>query len=127
MELEALQEVLPELEATGASLIAISPLLEKYSSQLVKKLGLTFPVLSDPGSKVLKQFGILFPLPADLIEVYKGFGIDLERFNGEDKWQLPLAGRIIIDSDGTVLNTQFSVDHTERPEPLEVVDFLNNL
>ena len=124
MELEALQEVLPEIDQAGASLIAISPMLTKYAPQLVNKLGLEFPVLSDPGSKVLAQLGVLFPLPEAMIEVYKGFGIDLERFNGEDSWQLPLPGRIIIDRHGVVQNVELSTDHVDRPEPLASVEFL---
>ena len=127
MELEALQEVLTEIEKTGTSLIAISPMLTKYAPQMINKLGLTFPVLSDPGSKVMETFGILFTLPAAMVEIYKGFGIDLERFNGENSWQLPLPGRIIVDQEGLVRNVELSTDHTDRPEPADTVEFLKNL
>jgi len=126
VELEALQEVLPEIEKAGASLIAISPMLSKYAPQLVNKLGLTFPVLSDPGSKVIDTFNILFPLPDAMIEVYKGFGIDLERFNGEDSWQLPLPGRIIVARNGVVKNIELSTDHVDRPEPADTLEWLKN-
>ena len=74
MELEALQEILPEIQATGTSLLAISPMLSKYAPQLVNKLGLTFPVLSDPGCKVMAAWGILFTLPPAMIEVYQAYG-----------------------------------------------------
>ncbi len=118
---------MPEIEKTGARLIAISPMLAKYAPQLVNKLNLQFPVLSDPGSKVLKQLGVLYTLPDEMIEIYKSFSIDLERFNGEDSWQLPLPGRIIIDRQGVVRNVELSTDHTERPEPAEAVAFLKTL
>ncbi|WP_303720774.1 redoxin domain-containing protein [Malonomonas rubra] len=127
MELEALQEVLPEIESTGAKLIAISPMLSKYAPQQVKKLNLSYPLLSDPACKLLRQLGVLFPLPKAMIEVYKGFGIDLARFNGDDSWQLPLPGRIIVDQAGVVKNTEFTTDHTERPEPKETVALLKSL
>ncbi len=122
-----MQEVLPQIKQSGASLIAISPMLGKYSSQLVNKLGLTFPLLSDPGSNVLETFGILFTLPPAMVAVYKGFGIDLERFNGESSWQLPLPGRIIVGQDGLVKNIELSTDHTERPEPADTVNLLRAL
>jgi len=102
-------------------------MLNKYAPQLVNKLGLSYPVLSDPGSKVMAEWNILFTLPAPMIEVYKGFGIDLERFNGEDSWQLPLPGRIIIDQNGVVKNIELSTDHTERPEPVETIEVLKSL
>lgn len=122
-----MQEVLPEIEKTGASLIALSPMLSKYTPQLVNKLGLTFPVLSDPGSKVLETFGVQFTLSPAMIEVYKGFGIDLERFNGESSWQLPLPGRMIVNQNGFVKNIELSTDHTERPEPADTVKLLQAL
>jgi peroxiredoxin len=102
-------------------------MLNKYAPQLVNKLGLTFPVLSDPDSKTMGQLGLLFKLPDEMIEIYQGFGIDLPRFNGEDSWQLPLPGRIIIDQSGTVKDVNLSTDHTDRPEPSDIIDVLAKL
>ena len=118
---------MPEIRKTGASLIAVSPMLTKYAPQLVNKLNLEFPLLSDPGSKVLEQLGVVHTLPDELIEVYKGFGIDLERFNGEPDWRLPLPGRIIVDKSGAVKNVELTTDHTERPEPSETIELLKDL
>lgn len=108
-------------------MIALSPMLVKYAPQLVSKLNLTFPLLSDPGSQILQRLGVVHTLPDDLIEVYKGFGIDLERFNGESDWRLPLPGRIIVDKVGVVRNVSLTTDHTERPEPVETVALLKSL
>lgn len=118
---------MPEIGKTGASLIAISPMLTKYAPPLIKKLGLGFPLLSDPGSKVLGKLGVVHHLPTTLIDVYKGFGIDLERFNGEAEWRLPLPGRIIIDTGGIIRNVSLTTDHTDRPEPAETVALLKQL
>ena len=119
--------MLPEIEKIGASLIALSPMLVKYAPQLVNKLNLKFPLLSDPGSKVMDQLGVLHKLPDELREVYKGFGIDLERFNGDDSWKLPLPGRIIVKPDGVVADVFLTTDHTERPEPTETVAILKKM
>jgi peroxiredoxin len=108
-------------------LIAISPMLTRYAPQMVKKLGLQFPVLSDPDSRVMEQLGVLFTLPDEMIEIYKGFGIDLERFNGESSWRLPLPGRIIIGKDGVVRHIELTTDHHDRPEPAEALALLKNL
>ncbi len=86
---------------------------KKYTPQLTSKLGLTFPVLSDPGSKFLNQLGLVFELETAMVAIYKEFGIDLERFNGEDLWRLPLPGRIIVDKNGIVKDVELSTDHTE--------------
>lgn len=102
-------------------------MLVKYAPQLVKKLNLEFPLLSDPGNAIAEQLGVVHSLPADLIEVYRGFGIDLERFNGDRDWRLPLSGRIIIDASGVVRNVDLQTDHTVRPEPAETIEMLRSL
>ena len=124
MELEALQEVVTDIEALGASMVVISPQLEKYSKQVAKKHNLTFNVLCDKGNKVASQFGLAFGLPNDLGEVYKNFGIDLERYNGDDSWTLPMSGRFILEENGKITHTDVNPDYTQRPEPSDILKLL---
>ncbi len=102
-------------------------MLPKYARPLVQKLNLTYPLLSDPGGRYLEQLGAMFDLPPELIAIYRGFGIDLERFNGDDRWRLPLVGRIIVDRSGLVRDISFHADHTERPEPADSLAVLKTL
>lgn len=118
---------MPQIEEAGATLVAISPMLSKYAGPLVSKLGLAYPVLSDPGSSYLDQLRVMFDLPEELIEIYRGFGIDLERFNGDNRWRLPLVGRIVVATDGVIQNVAFFADHTERVEPETSVAQLRSL
>lgn len=127
MELEALQEVYGQVQKLGGSLIAISPQLGKYTKQVVKKHHLTFPVLTDEGNTVADSFGLLFTVPAKLKEIYLSFGIDLQRFNGNDTWKLPMSGRFLIDNKGIIRKTDVHPDHTIRPEPSEIVEFIQSL
>ena len=108
----------------GGSLIAISPQLDKYTKQVVKKHNLTFPVLADKDNGYANQLGLVFTLPEKLKEIYLGFGIDLQRFNGNDSWELPMSGRFIIDRKGIVRNADVHTDHTIRPEPKEITDIM---
>ncbi len=102
----------------------ISPQLEKYSKQVSKKHNLKFSVLSDKGNKVASQFGLVFSLPGDLRELFSNFGIDLERFNGDDSWTLPMPGRFILDQQGTILSADVNPDYTIRPEPGDIIEIL---
>jgi peroxiredoxin len=105
-------------------LIVISPQLEKYSKQVSKKYNLTFPVLSDKENQVATSFGLTFELPMDLREIYSKFGIDLERFNGNTLWTLPMPGRFIIDKKGIIINAEADPDYTIRPEPGDILKIL---
>lgn len=102
-------------------------MLTKYAPALVNKLGLEFPILSDPGHQYLDQLGVVFSLNPQLTEIYKGWGIDLDRYNGPDQWRLPLPGRIIIGRDGRVLDVELHTDHTQRPEPEKTLALLQVL
>ena len=57
-QLQDLQASLPEIEATGAKLIAVSYDSPATNATASTKLGLTFPLLSDTGSKVIDAYGI---------------------------------------------------------------------
>jgi len=108
-------------------MLAISPMQQKYSQQLVKKLGLEFPLLCDPGNQIAQQFGLVFTLDPKLREIYLSFGIDLERFNNDNSWQLALPGRALIDRHGILRDCDFHPDHTTRPEPEETLARLKEL
>lgn len=94
---------------------------------MVKKHNLTFPVLMDKDNHYAEQLGLTFPLPEKLQQVYLGFGIDLERFSGNNSWVLPMCGRFIIDSTGIIRDAEVHLDHTTRPEPSEIVDIIKSI
>jgi peroxiredoxin len=126
-ELAAMQTVLPEIKAAGATLVAISPQLEEHSQKAARQNKLEFDVLLDPGNKVAAQYGLKFTLPEYLRTLYKGFGIDLTQFNGDDSWTLPIASRFIVDQAGIIRSVDANADYTVRPEPSATVAFLKNL
>jgi peroxiredoxin len=115
------------VQELGGSIIAISPQLSKYTKQVVKKHQLTFPVLNDKDNGVADKFRLTFTLSPKLREVYISFGIDLERFNGNDSWQLPMPARFIIDRKGIVRSAEVHPDHTIRPEPSDIVDIMKSI
>lgn len=111
----------------GGSFVAISPQLSKYSKQVVNKNNLSFPVLSDQDCAYARLLNMDYVLPTKLQEVYTRFGLDLQRFNGNDSWILPMCGRFIVDTHGIIKNAEVHVDHTRRPEPSEIVDLLKSI
>lgn len=126
-ELAAMQAILPEITAAGATLIAISPQLEEHSQKAARQNKITFDVLMDPGNQVAAKYGLRFALPDYLRTLYQGFGIDLTQFNGDPSWTLPIASRWVIDQGGIIRSVDANADYTVRPEPSATVAFLKNL
>ena len=92
-----------------------------------KKLDLKFPILRDLDNALAAKFGLVFTLPKALREIYLSFGIDLERYNGNDSWSLPMPARYIISPSGEVYDADVNVDYTVRPEPEETLEKLHAL
>jgi peroxiredoxin len=66
LELLAYQQVLAQIHAAGASLVAVSPQTPDASLSTAEKNDLSFDVLSDFGSTVADSYGIAFALSAEL-------------------------------------------------------------
>jgi peroxiredoxin len=124
LELRAWQRHLSELQALGATLVAISPQMPDASLSLAEKHALAYPVLSDPGNRVARRFGIVFALDAGLRGVHEAFGVDLAAINGDSSYELPVPATYLIDADGTIRGAWIDVDYRRRAEPALVLERL---
>jgi len=125
LTLHELQQELPNFEANGATLLALTPELPDESISTAEKHELEFEVLSDVGNKVADQYGIVFKLTEEVAKYYNdGFG--LNEHNGDTSNQLPLAATYIINKDGTIAYAFIDADYRNRAEPSEITAFLAN-
>ncbi|QXQ07636.1 AhpC/TSA family protein [Sphingosinicellaceae bacterium] len=123
-DLTALEECRSEIEARGASLVAISQQTAPNSRKSQRQNGLGFPILGDHGGKVALQFNVRWMLPDYLRVAHKTLGADLTQFNGEDSWTLPMPARYVIAQDGTIIYAEVNADYTRRPEPSAIFPVL---
>jgi peroxiredoxin len=94
---------------------------------IVNKNNLTFDIVHDAGNNLAEAFGLKFKLPDYIAELYKGFGIDLPRVNGDDSLTLAMPARFVIGQNGVVSAADFDPDYTIRPEPAKTVEDLKRL
>ena len=52
--------------------------------------------------------------PEELHDLYKSFGLDIPKFNGDDTWELPMPGTYVLDKDGTVKFAFANADYTKE-------------
>jgi peroxiredoxin len=125
LELKAFQEVLPEIAAAGASLVAISPEKPDDTLSTAEKNALTFEVLSDVGQRVGRAFGLVYAFTDELKTAYHGFGRDIPATNGTPgEWALPVSATYVIDRDGTIIYAYTDVDYRDRADPRDVIKVL---
>ncbi len=125
LELKAFQEVLPEINAAGASLAAISPEKPDDTLSTAEKNALAFVVLSDVGQKIGRAFGLVYQFTDELRSAYRGFGLDIPAHNGAlGEWALPVSATYVIDRDGIIVYAYTDVDYRDRADPRDVLEIL---
>jgi peroxiredoxin len=123
-QMEAMNLGLPEIEAAGATLAAISPQTVQQSFFMRDQHKLRFPLLSDQENGVAKQFRLTYRVPDEQRSIYQRTFVNLPFVNGDASWELPIPATFIIDPDGTVLYASANEDYTDRPEPEELLTLL---
>ena len=127
LDLQALEEARPEIEARGGFLVAVSQQTAANSRKAQRTNKLGFPIVSDKDGELAEKFGIRWHLPEDVQAVHKQLGADLVAFNGEDSWTLPMPARYVIGPDGVIAYAEINPDYTRRPEPSDVFAVLDHL
>ena len=127
LELRAYQKVLPEIEARGATLVAVSPQSLDKSRTTAESRSLGFEVLSDTGNAVAKAYGIAFSMNAAEQELHKAFGADLPTINAVADWDLPVPATFVVDRSGHIAWAYMDSNYTTRAEPAEVIKALDAL
>jgi peroxiredoxin len=126
-QMEAMNYVAAQIEASGASLAAISPQTEKQAYFMHDQHKLVFPLLVDTHNEVARQFGLVYRATQEQQDLYRRTFVNLPLVNGDDSWTLPIPATHIIDHDGTILFVSAHEDYTERPEPLEILSKLEGI
>jgi peroxiredoxin len=124
-QLEAMNRILPQIQACGASLVAISPQTIQQSLFMADQHEVKFSLLSDAGNLVARDFGLSYRVPEDQQRVYQRVFVNLPFIHGNSNWELPVPATYILGTDGAILWTWHSADYSERPEPSAILEELS--
>lgn len=127
LTLRALQQALPDFRALGARLVAISPQLAAHNDALAAQHHLGFDLLSDAGNVVGSRYNVVYTLPNFLRTLFVSAGADLEAYNGDGTFTLPLAATFIVASDGRIHYAFADVNPAQRAEPSDLCQVLATL
>ena len=129
LALHAYQQVLPQISALGATLVAISPEKPDFALAMAEKKKLTFPVLSDPRNKVARAYGLVFAMTPEMKAMTQGtFQVNLADRNGDESWELPVPATFVIDRQRTIRYAHVDPDFmTGRANPEDVLTLLHSI
>lgn len=102
LELHALSRAYPAIQAKGGEVVSIVPEKAEYARVLQAKRGLPFRVLTDLDLGYALSLGLVFWVGQKIMDMYRGFGIDLARFQGHGGWLLPIPATLVVGRDGRI-------------------------
>jgi peroxiredoxin len=128
LQLRALQARLQEIQALGATLVAISPEVPDGSMTADEINEMEFLVLSDQDAKVASQYGIAWEVPEFLVEHMRvDRNLDLETINNGNGSVLPIPATFVLGPDGVVVWRFVDIDYRTRSEPADIIEALKNM
>jgi peroxiredoxin len=127
LELNALQLALPEINALGGSLVAISPQTPERSAETARLSQLSFHLLIDKRNLFARELGLVYRLPAAMQTDFQEKGLLLPEINGDDSWELPIPATYLVGQDGVIVDAFLDADFYHRKDPQELVEELRKL
>jgi peroxiredoxin len=125
--LQALEAAVPDVTASGASLVGLTPDTSAHVLAVKLDLHLSFDVLSDVDCAVGLQFGTVYRVPDSYADALRFFGIDLIERHGTDALLLPMPALFVSDSSGIIRVAHASGDITDRVEPASLAATLGEI
>jgi peroxiredoxin len=115
---DALARIHPAVAELGAQIVAITPEVEHFSSELKSDAKADFPILTDLDNGYALQLNLAIWINDEKREAMTAAGWDISAFQANDHWTLPIPATFIIATDGLVKARFVDPDYRKRM-PLE--------
>lgn len=119
-ELTHYQEAINNNLVDSATVIAISPQAIHFNHDLKVQNNLEFRILSDKGNEIADKYGLVFTLQENIREIYKNMGADLELFNSDKTYKLPIPATYLIDKNKKIVFSSVSTNYMERADVCDI-------
>jgi peroxiredoxin len=108
------------LTAKGAYVIGVTPETGENINKTVEKTHASFSIVQDKGYAIMKAYDVNYTVDPSLYAKLKGYGVDLEKGNGNTDHVLPVPATYVINSSGKIAFVHFDKDYTKRPSVSQI-------
>jgi peroxiredoxin len=123
--IKELQDSLQLLTGKGAYVIGVTPETDENINKTIDKTHASFSIIEDKGYKIMKAYDVNYVVDDAMFAKLKGYGIDLEKNNGNADHVLPVPATYVIDSSGKIIFVHFDKDYTQRPSVSSILNAIN--
>lgn len=127
LELRSLAAIHDEIRQLRARIVSIMPDTATFTGDYAKQNRLPFPILSDMDLGYSLLLGLIFWVGAEIQRLYEDAGVELERYQGNQGYFLPMGAKFIVGQDGLIKARQVNIEFRERMEPEAVLAVLREL
>tara|TARA_R110002050_G_scaffold41242_1_gene100098 strand:+ start:101727 stop:102353 length:627 start_codon:yes stop_codon:yes gene_type:complete len=125
--LSELNESLPEINKTGATVLVISPELVENAKKTKEETKSDFIFISDTSLQILRDYDVIFDVNEKYQNKIKKFlHTDIAQNNGQEKAKLPVPATYIINKQGVIIYKQFDYDYKNRASAEDILKALHN-
>lgn len=119
--IQKLQDSLEYLTGKGAYVIGVTPETSENIGKTVEKTNASFSIIQDKGYKIMKDYDVNYTVDPDLYSKLKGYGVDLEKNNGNTDHVLPVPATYVIGKNGKLIFVHFDKNYTKRTSVSELL------
>lgn len=114
LELLAFADAHAELARQGAEVVCIMPERGEYTRNVRALTGDTITVLSDIDNGYALSLGLVIWLGETVRGLYQQFGLDIERYQGNGTWFVPIPATFVLDRTGRIIARKVDPDFRTR-------------
>jgi peroxiredoxin len=123
-QMSHLQDSLQLLTDKGAYVVGVTPETNENIGKTVEKTKASFSLVHDEDYKIMKAYKVNYVVEDAMLTRLKGYGIDLEKNNGNTDHVLPVPATYIIGKNGKLLFAHFDKDYTKRASVKSMLEVL---
>jgi peroxiredoxin len=110
----ALAAIEGRVRGKGASLVAITPEVEKFTAELGQDAKASFPILSDMDNGYALLLNLAFYVGDEKRQYMTLAGWDVSPFQGNSTWTLPIPATFVVGRDGIIKARHIDPDYRKR-------------
>jgi len=123
-----LQEVYGQLRDLKTEIVAVSPNTPDWAAKTVEEYGYAFPILADVGLEMAEAYNLKYRVDEKTEEGLRKFlGTELDTYNAEGGWHLPVPATYIINSSGEIEWVYANVQYKQRPSGEHILEMIEHL
>ena len=127
VQIRQLTEAYPEFKKRGVFPVLISVDEIDGAALASRTYDIPFAVLSDPKLSAHTAFDVVMDVDAETYKQYQGYGIDLEKWSGQNHHKIAVSSAFIVDNTGTVKWAHTTMDYKTRPSPEQLLKVIDDL